>query len=98
MVDTLFVPVRRDMVTREKAMMMVSGITESGQWEPLDFEGAPTENAHGREALLQRLRERGVQEVWTVVMDGMPGLDEAVRRVSPQAHIRRCTVHKISRR
>ena len=51
------------------------------------FEVAPAESAHGWEVLLQRLYRRGVRDVLLVVMDGLPGLEEAVKRVFPQADI-----------
>ena len=94
MVDALWVSVRRDTVAKE-AVLVVLGITETGQRELLDFDVAPAERASNGEALLQRIRARGVQEVLLVVMEGLPGLEDAVRRVFPGADIQRCTVHKL---
>lgn len=55
----------------------------------------PTENAHAWEGVLRELWRRGLRRVLLFVTDGLPGIDEAIRRVYPLAQWQRCVVHQV---
>ncbi|MCF6191546.1 MAG: IS256 family transposase [Candidatus Hydrothermae bacterium] len=92
--DAMFVPLRRDTVSRE-AIYMILGVDEEGHREILDFAIYPQEGARVWEGLLRRLVERGVREVLLVVADGLAGMEEAVKSVFPRADVQRCVVHAL---
>lgn len=92
--DAMFVPLRRDTVSRE-AVYIILGVDEEGYREILDFAVYPKEGASVWEELLRRLVERGVREVLLVVADGLAGIEEAVKAVFPRADVQRCVVHAL---
>ncbi|MFY0084843.1 transposase, partial [Acinetobacter baumannii] len=55
----------------------------------------PTENAHAWGEVLKELWERGLRRVLLLVTDGLPGIEEAIRRVYPMAGWQRCVVHMV---
>ena len=45
--------------------------------------------------MLKDLWERGLREVLVFVTDDLPGIEEAIRRVYPEADWQQCVVHKV---
>lgn len=91
-IDAIHVKVRREHVSAE-AFYVVLGLTEDMQREVLAIASIPSESATGWENLLGRLKGRGLGETSLVVADGLPGLDEAIHRVFPDARHQKCTTH-----
>ncbi|AEG34367.1 transposase mutator type (plasmid) [Thermus thermophilus SG0.5JP17-16] len=80
----------------ERASVYVAlGITPSGERQVLGFWLLPSENALAWEGVLRELRGRGLWRVLLFVADGLPGIEEAIRRVYPQAQWQRCVVHMV---
>jgi putative transposase len=92
--DGTYLKLRRNDVDSE-VVYIVLGVKEDGTKEILGFEVGGKESANGWENVLRKLRERGMKEVLLGVFDGLPGLEEAMKRVFPRADIQRCVVHKI---
>ncbi|MET3684490.1 transposase-like protein, partial [Alkalibacillus flavidus] len=90
--DATHIPIRRQTVEKE-AVYIAIGITEEGTKEVLAFTIAPTESAHVWEELINRLKERGIQDVLLFVSDGLPGMTDAIHRVFPKAEHQVCCVH-----
>src|SRR5690625_49693 len=90
--DTTHIPIRRQKVQKE-AIYIAIGITEEGNKEVLDFTIAPTEFAHVWEELIQRLHERGVENVFLFISDGLLGMTDSIHRVFPKAKHQVCCVH-----
>ena len=95
--DALFVKVlRQGSGIRKEAVYVVLGITPEGKREVLGFYLFPTESAAvWQEAVLKDLWERGLREVLVFVTDDLPGIEEAIRRVYPEADWQQCVVHKV---
>lgn len=94
--DATFIPVRRDTSNKE-ALHVIVGVEPNGKREVLDAVLFPTEAAQNYEELLERLKERGVEQVLLFISDGLTGMRDAVKRVFPKAEHQSCWVH-ISRR
>jgi len=48
-----------------------------------------------QEVVLKDLWEQGLREVLVFVTDDLPGIEEAIRRVYPEADWQQCVVHKV---
>lgn len=91
-IDAIHAKVRREHVSSE-AFYVVLGLTETMQREVLAIESIPTESAAGWKRLLDRLKERGLEETELIVADGLAGLDEAIHRCFPEARHQKCVTH-----
>jgi putative transposase len=94
-IDALHVKVRRVTVDSD-AVYLMYGIDESGHREVLGMQVGVAESALVWEQYLEEsLKQRGVEQVLLFIMDGLPGLEEAVLRVYPKALTQRCVVHQV---
>jgi len=92
--DGTYLKLRRDDVENE-VVYIVIGVTETGYREILGFYVGGKESSNGWQEILLDLEKRGVKEVLLGVFDGLPGLEEAMKTVSPKADVQRCVVHKV---
>jgi transposase-like protein len=93
LVDALVVDVRRDQVVRSTGVLIVYGVSEEGQREPLDILMADSENEASWEAIFESLKERGLTGVDLVVSDNHGGLVSALKKHFQGAQWQRCQVH-----
>lgn len=80
-----------------ETMLVALGITESGEKKILGLRQGASENAAVCTALLEELRERGLDTGQPIlaVIDGSKALAAAVKRVwGEKARIQRCQIHK----
>jgi putative transposase len=84
-------------LTRELCVVVAVGIDTEGNKRVLDFEQGPSENTTTVEALLKRLRSRGVSAKagrrLLVLRDGSNAIAAGVRRLWPDAVQQECLVH-----
>lgn len=84
-------------LTRELCVVVAVGIDTEGNKRVLDFEQGPSESATTVEALLKRLRSRGVSAKagrrLLVLRDGSSAIAAGVRRLWPDAVQQECLVH-----
>ena len=92
-VDALVIDIRRDAAIRSSGMLIVYGVNEIGQREPLDFMVADSESESSWIALFKRLKSRGLDEVDLVVSDAHAGLVTALKQQFQGAQWQRCQVH-----
>jgi transposase-like protein len=82
---------------RELCVVVAVGIDTEGNKRVLDFEQGPSESATTVEALLKRLRSRGVSAKdgrrLLVLRDGSSAIPAGVRRLWPDAVQQECLVH-----
>ncbi len=93
--DCLFVKVLREGGIRKEAVYVVLGIDPEGRREVLGFYLFPNESAAVWQEILRDLWKRGMREVLVFVSDGLPGMEEAIRRVYPNAEWQQCLLHKM---
>ena len=90
--DALFFFLRRDTVEKEP-ILFAMGIRESGEYEILGFYLASKESHLSYTAVINDLYNRGVREPLLFIADGLPKLDEEIRKVLPRTDFQLCTIH-----
>lgn len=92
-VDCLYCSVKEDLRSVKKAIYVVLGVDTQGIKDVLGIWIETTESASKWCEIFEELKERGVEDIFFVSMDGLSGLPEAVEKVFPQAIMQRCIVH-----
>jgi len=94
--DGTFLSIRRGKTAKEP-VYMVLGIKPDGRRESLGFWlfGAEGESAGNWEEVLKDLRRRGVERVRIFITDDLPGLEEAIKKIFPEADWQRCVLHAV---
>lgn len=73
-IDALYEKIRADGRVFNHAVMVVCGLKTSGEREILAIEPMDAENEDNYRFLIQRLKDRGLRNVWLVVSDAHQGL------------------------
>jgi transposase-like protein len=94
-IDCLVVGVQENKQVINKAVYVVLGINTDGRKEILGLWISHNEGAKFWLAILTELNNRGLQEVFIFCIDGLTGLDQAIKSVYPQTKIQLCIVHQI---
>lgn len=94
-VDGLRVPVRTDKGVVKKCVYTVLGVSMAGRQEVLGLWIEETEGARFWMKVLNDLKARGVHEILILCGDGLTGLPEAVRLISPHTDVQLCAVHQL---
>src|SRR5215204_268498 len=93
--DALHVKVTEDRSVRARACYLAVGVTVDGDREALGVWWQDTEGAKFWLAVLNDLRQRGVEDVLIACIDGLAGFPEAIEAVFPQTWVQTCIVHQI---
>jgi transposase-like protein len=94
-IDGIVVKVRNDKHVENRAAHVVLAVNMEGQKDVLGIWMAENEGSKFWHSVLVDLKARGVNDMFIVSMDGLPGLPEAVNAVFPAALTQRCIVHMI---
>jgi len=79
----------------DKVVYTILGVTMSGKKELLGLWIAESEGAKYWLSVLTELKQRGMQDMLIVCIDGLKGFGDAIRAVFPDAIVQRCIVHQI---
>lgn len=93
--DAVHFHVRQDNQTVKKAVYVAIGIRLNGQKEVLGMWVGGNESAKYWLGVLNEIKNRGVEDIMIVSMDGLTGFGDAIGAVFPKAEIQRCIVHQI---
>lgn len=93
--DALIVKVRDGGVVRNLACYVAIGVNLEGERDVLGLWFQRTEGAKFWLAVLNELKQRGVQDVLICCVDGLKGFPEAIEAVFPHAWVQTCIVHLI---
>jgi putative transposase len=95
--DGIVLKVKGALKAYRKPVLVVYGITTSGQKELIDFRQASSESTNQWEAFLRNLYKRGLegQNCELIGIDGCKGLHQALETVYPYIPIQRCWAHKL---
>jgi putative transposase len=93
--DALRVKIRDEGVVRNKAVYLALGFTIEGHKEVLGLWIEQTEGAKFWLRVMNELRNRGVNDVFIAVVDGLKGFPEAINAMFPEAAVQTCIVHMI---
>lgn len=78
-----------------KVLYNILGVNQEGYKEILGFYVAESEGANFWLAVLNDLKQRGVQDVLIACVDGLTGFPDAIKGVFPKTEIQLCIVHQI---
>ena len=93
--DALRVKIRDDGSVKNKAVYLALGIQRDGTKDVLGLWIQQTEGAKFWLAVMNELKNRGVQDILIAVIDGLKGFPEAITAVFPDTEIQTCIVHLI---
>lgn len=93
--DAVHFYVRQDNQTIKKAVYVAIGIKLDGSKEVLGMWVGGNESAKYWLGVLNEIKNRGVQDIMIVSVDGLTGFVDAIGAVFPKAEIQRCIVHQI---
>jgi transposase-like protein len=93
--DALMVKVTEDRSVRSRACYLAVGVTCDGDREALGIWWQDAEGAKFWLAVLNDLRQRGVEDVLIACVDGLTGFPDAIEAVFPRAWVQTCIVHQI---
>lgn len=93
--DAIHFHVRQDNQTVKKAVYIAIGIRLNGTKEVLGMWIGGNESAKYWLGVLNEIKNRGVEDIMIVSVDGLTGFADAIQAVFPKAEIQRCIVHQI---
>ena len=94
-VDCMYVTVRSDYESAEKAVYSILGYDLEGHKEILGLWMDASESKNYWMQVFDELKSRGVEDVFFISMDGVSGLEEGARAIFPGVIVQRCIVHLI---
>lgn len=95
--DGIVLKVKGALKVQRKPVLVVYGITVSGQKELIGFRQASSESESQWEAFLRNLYQRGLEGSGCklIIIDGCKGLRRALDTVYPYIPVQRCWAHKL---
>ena len=93
--DALRVKIRDEGSVRNKAVYLALGIQRDGTKDVLGLWIQQSEGAKFWLAVMNELKNRGLQDILIAVIDGLKGFPEAITAVFPDIEIQTCIVHLI---
>jgi len=93
--DAVHYNVRQDNAIVKKAVYVAIGIKMNGNKEVLGMWVGGNESAKYWLGVMNEIRNRGVEDIMIVSVDGLTGFVEAIGAVYPKAEIQRCIVHQV---
>ena len=94
-VDCMYVTVRSEYESNEKAVYVILGYDLKGQKEILGLWMGDVESKNFWMQVFDEIKARGVEDVFFISMDGVSGLEEGAKAIFPGVVVQRCIVHLI---
>lgn len=95
MLDAIHYKVREEGVVVKKAVYIAIGTDLEGRKDVLGLWIGATESSKYWLGVLSGLKNRGVQDILIVSVDGLAGFSEAITVAYPKTEIQRCIIHQI---
>lgn len=93
--DAIRVKIRDESIVRNKAVYIALGILLNGTKDILGLWIEQTEGAKFWLKVMNELKNRGVNDIFIAVVDGLKGFPGAITAVFPQTTVQTCIVHLI---
>jgi transposase-like protein len=93
--DAMFYKVKTEGKVISKAVYNILGINKEGRKELLGMYVSESEGANFWLSVLTDLRNRGVEDILIVCIDGLKGFEEAILSIYPGSEVQSCIVHQI---
>ena len=94
-VDCLYVNIRKEMETRSCAVYVVLGYDINGKKDILGIWIGESEGKHYWMQIFDEIKNRGVEDILFISMDGVSGLEEGAKSIFGNVVVQRCIVHMI---
>lgn len=94
-VDCLYVNIRKDMESKGCAVYVVLGYDVNGIKDILGIWIGEAEGKHYWMQIFDEIKNRGVEDILFISMDGVSGLEEGARSIFKDVTVQRCIVHLI---
>ncbi len=94
-VDCLYVSMKRDGITKKHAVYVMLAYTLYGKRDIFGIWNDINESTHTWMNTMYEIRERGVNDIFFISMDGLPGLEKGTKAIFPDTITQRCIVHLI---
>ena len=94
-VDCMYVSVRSDYQAEERAVYTILGYDLEGKKEILGIWLGEAESKNYWMQVFDEIRNRGVEDVFFICMDGVSGLEDGAKAIFPGVTVQRCIVHLI---
>ncbi len=94
-VDCLYVSVRKEMETKSCAVYVILGYDVNGVKDILGLWIGEAEGKHYWMQVFDEIKNRGVEDVLFISMDGVSGLEEGAKSIFKDVVVQRCIVHLI---
>ena len=94
-IDAIHYSVRDNGVIKKLAAYVILGINLDGRKEVLTIEVGQNESAKYWLAVLNNLKNRGVNDILIICADGLTGIKEAISTAFPNTEYQRCIVHQV---
>lgn len=93
--DGVYFEMRVARTIEKVAVLVVIGVTESGQKQVIGLQSGDKESAANWRELFKDLKRRGLDNraVTLGIMDGLPGLEKVFGEEFPKGKVQRCQVH-----
>lgn len=92
-VDAMYTPVKTEAGAGQKALYNMVGIDVDGHKDVLGFWLSEDESSRQWIQILEEIKRRGVEDILFISLDGLPGLEDAIKTIYPQTATQRCIVH-----
>ena len=92
-VDAMYTPVKTASGTGQKALYNIIGIDIEGKKDVLGFWLSEEESSRHWLQILEEIKQRGVEDILFISLDGLTGLEKAIKGVFPNTITQRCIVH-----
>ena len=93
--DAIHYKMREDGIVVKKAVYIAIGTDLEGRKDVLGLWVGANESSKYWLGVLNRLKNRGVQDILIVSVDGLTGFSEAIAEAFPKTEIQRCVIHQI---
>ena len=93
--DCIVVKSREEGRVSNRSVYLALGVTMEGQKDLLGIWIAQSEGAKFWLGVITELKNRGIQDIFIVCVDGLKGFPEAIESVFPDTQVQLCIVHLI---
>lgn len=94
-VDCMYVSIKKDYETKSYAVYSILGYDVNGNKDILGLWLNESESKHTWMKIFDELKNRGVEDLLFISMDGVSGLEEGAKSIFKNVIVQRCMVHLI---
>src|SRR5574344_830546 len=94
-VDCMYVSIKKEYETKSYAVYTILGYDVNGVKDILGIWLNETESKHTWMQIFDEIKNRGVEDILFISMDGVSGLEEGAKSIFKNTVVQRCMVHMI---